>query len=89
MYTPACAFAAVYANGAVDASYDYAVPELGTQQPLLNAADTRGQVGAAGPGSDQDSVFSKGSSRGSRPDDKKVSEGTWILRGFIFRKYYA
>ncbi|XP_014208586.1 discoidin domain-containing receptor 2-like [Copidosoma floridanum] len=76
---------AVYANGAVDTSYDYAVPELGTQQPLLNAVDGRHGCGGSGTsgglainggatssaGSDQDSVFSKASSRSSRPDDKK------------------
>ncbi|XP_058790715.1 epithelial discoidin domain-containing receptor 1-like isoform X2 [Phymastichus coffea] len=58
----------LYANGAVDASYEYAVPELGTQQPLLNGSDNRTPNSTA---SDQDSVFSKTSSRCSRPDDKK------------------
>lgn len=59
----------VYANGAIDTSYDYAVPELGTV-PLLN---TEGMPRVLSSGvSDQDSVFSKGSSRGSNADDKKV-----------------
>uniref|UniRef100_A0ABD2WI91 Protein kinase domain-containing protein n=1 Tax=Trichogramma kaykai TaxID=54128 RepID=A0ABD2WI91_9HYME len=75
----------VYANGGIDASYDYAVPEMATQQPLLNNAssDSRGGGGgvvalgmnglvASSTGSDQDSCsFSKASSRSSKPDDKK------------------
>ncbi|XP_011501305.1 PREDICTED: discoidin domain-containing receptor 2-like [Ceratosolen solmsi marchali] len=64
---------ALYANGTVDTSYDYAVPEIGTQQPLLNGACMNlGNGGAtSSTGSDQDSVFSKVSSRSNRTDDKK------------------
>ncbi|XP_046735368.1 epithelial discoidin domain-containing receptor 1-like [Diprion similis] len=58
----------VYANGAVDTSYDYAVPELGTV-PLLNP-DGVPRVSSSG-ASDQESLFSKESSRGSKPEDKK------------------
>ncbi|XP_015586340.1 discoidin domain-containing receptor 2 isoform X1 [Cephus cinctus] len=59
---------AVYANGAVDTSYDYAVPELAAgKAPLLNAdAGT-----LRGSSSDQESVFSKLSSRSSKTEDKK------------------
>ncbi|XP_053972079.1 discoidin domain-containing receptor 2-like [Hylaeus volcanicus] len=61
---------AVYANGAVDTSYDYAVPELGTV-PLLNQDATgRGPAVSSGT-SDQDSLFSKTSSRGNKTEDKK------------------
>ncbi|XP_014485653.1 PREDICTED: discoidin domain-containing receptor 2-like [Dinoponera quadriceps] len=61
---------AVYANGAVDTSYDYAVPELGTV-PLLNqdAGVGRGATVSNASG-DQDSLFSK-SSRGTKTEDKK------------------
>lgn len=63
--------AAVYANGAVDTSYDYAVPELGTV-PLLNQDGTgRGPAVSSG-ASDQDSIFSKTSSRGNKTENKKV-----------------
>lgn len=64
--------AAVYANGAVDTSYDYAVPELGTV-PLLNqdAGAGRGATVSSATG-DQDSLFSK-SSRATKTEDKKVS----------------
>ncbi|XP_018375815.1 PREDICTED: epithelial discoidin domain-containing receptor 1-like isoform X1 [Trachymyrmex cornetzi] len=60
---------AVYANGAVDTSYDYAVPELGTV-PLLNqdAGVGRGATVSNATG-DQDSFFSK-SSR-TKTEDKK------------------
>ncbi|XP_070172199.1 discoidin domain-containing receptor 2-like isoform X1 [Polyergus mexicanus] len=63
---------AVYANGAVDTSYDYAVPELGTV-PLLNqdAGAGRGATVSSATG-DQDSLFSK-SSRATKTEDKKVS----------------
>lgn len=63
--------AAVYANGAVDTSYDYAVPELGTV-PLLNqdAGAGRGATVSSAAG-DQDSLFSK-SSRTTKTEDKKV-----------------
>lgn len=62
---------AVYANGAVDTSYDYAVPELGTV-PLLNqdAGAGRGATVSSAAG-DQDSLFSK-SSRSTKTEDKKV-----------------
>lgn len=64
--------AAVYANGAVDTSYDYAVPELGTV-PLLNQDGTgRGPAVSSG-ASDQDSLFSKTAARGTKTEDKKVS----------------
>ncbi|XP_012279400.1 discoidin domain-containing receptor 2 [Orussus abietinus] len=56
---------AVYANGAVDTSYDYAVPELGTV-PLLNPEGSS-RTGT----SDQESVFSKSSARSTKTDDKK------------------
>ncbi|XP_039309465.1 epithelial discoidin domain-containing receptor 1 [Solenopsis invicta] len=61
---------AVYANGAVDTSYDYAVPELGTV-PLLNqdAGAGRGATVSSATG-DQDTFFSK-SSRGTKTEDKK------------------
>lgn len=61
---------AVYANGAVDTSYDYAVPELGTV-PLLNqdAGASRGATVSSAT-SDQDSLFSKGS-RATKTEDKK------------------
>ncbi|XP_024873098.1 discoidin domain-containing receptor 2 [Temnothorax americanus] len=61
---------AVYANGAVDTSYDYAVPELGTV-PLLNqdAGAGRGATVSSATG-DQDSFFSK-SSRATKTEDKK------------------
>ncbi|XP_025602982.2 discoidin domain-containing receptor 2-like [Athalia rosae] len=58
----------VYANGAVDTSYDYAVPELGNV-PLLNS-DGVPRVLSSG-ASDQESLFSKGSSRASKTEDKK------------------
>ncbi|XP_043286407.1 epithelial discoidin domain-containing receptor 1-like [Venturia canescens] len=67
---------AVYANGAVDTSYDYAVPELGTV-PLLNQESCPGPTSSrcvatvsSTSTNDQESVFSKGSSR-SRTEDKK------------------
>ncbi|XP_036149623.1 epithelial discoidin domain-containing receptor 1 isoform X2 [Monomorium pharaonis] len=61
---------AVYANGAVDTSYDYAVPELGTV-PLLNqdAGAGRGTTVSSVTG-DQDGFFTK-SSRGTKTEDKK------------------
>lgn len=62
----------MYANGAVDTSYDYAVPELGTV-PLLNSDGTNSGRAASSAGSDQDSIFSKVLSRGTKPDDKKVN----------------
>ncbi|XP_018311590.1 discoidin domain-containing receptor 2 [Mycetomoellerius zeteki] len=60
---------AVYANGAVDTSYDYAVPELGTV-PLLNqdAGAGRGATVSNATG-DQDSFFSKNSR--TKTEDKK------------------
>ncbi|XP_076386248.1 discoidin domain-containing receptor 2 isoform X1 [Megachile rotundata] len=62
---------AVYANGAVDTLYDYAVPELGTV-PLLNQDATgRGAATASAGSNDQDSIFSKTSSRGSKTENKK------------------
>ncbi|XP_017890630.1 discoidin domain-containing receptor 2-like [Ceratina calcarata] len=62
---------AVYANGAVDTSYDYAVPELGTV-PLLNQDGTgRGGPAVSTSTSDQDSIFSKTSSRGNKTENKK------------------
>lgn len=71
--------AAVYANGAVDTSYDYAVPELGTV-PLLNQDGTgRGPAASSG-ASDQDSIFSKTSSRGNKTENKKV-------RGLYFGRF--
>lgn len=63
---------AVYANGAVDTSYDYAVPELGTV-PLLNQ-DTgagRGAIVSNATG-DQDSLFAKNSRGTGKTEDKKV-----------------
>lgn len=65
--------AAVYANGAVDTSYDYAVPELGTV-PLLNQDGTgRGPPASAAASGDQDNtIFSKTSSRGNKTENKKV-----------------
>ncbi|XP_033328411.1 discoidin domain-containing receptor 2 [Megalopta genalis] len=59
---------AVYANGAVDTSYDYAVPELGTV-PLLNQ-DGTGR-GPAVSTTAEDSLFSKTSSRANKTEDKK------------------
>ncbi|XP_011873234.1 PREDICTED: epithelial discoidin domain-containing receptor 1-like [Vollenhovia emeryi] len=61
---------AVYANGAVDTSYDYAVPELGTV-PLLNqdAGAGRGATVSNATG-DQDGFFTK-SSRPTKTEDKK------------------
>ncbi|KAL0101425.1 hypothetical protein PUN28_018925 [Cardiocondyla obscurior] len=61
----------VYANGAVDTSYDYAVPELGTV-PLLNqdAGAGRGATVSTAT-SDQDSFFSSKSSRATKTEDKK------------------
>lgn len=71
--------AAVYANGAVDTSYDYAVPELGTV-PLLNQDSTgRGPAVSSGT-SDQDSIFSKTSSRGNKTENKKVRIALTLLR---------
>lgn len=67
--------AAVYANGAVDTSYDYAVPELGTV-PLLNQEGTGGCVRTttvSSTTSDKDSLFSKNSSHSTKTEDKKVS----------------
>ncbi|XP_015429425.1 PREDICTED: discoidin domain-containing receptor 2-like [Dufourea novaeangliae] len=61
---------AVYANGAVDTSYDYAVPELGTV-PLLNQDGTGRGLAVSSAASDQDSIFSKTSSRGNKTEDKK------------------
>ena len=54
--------AAVYANGAVDTSYDYAVPELDC---------ANGGQALSNTGSDQDSIFSK-ASRNNKTEDKKV-----------------
>ncbi|XP_078041693.1 discoidin domain-containing receptor 2 [Augochlora pura] len=59
---------AVYANGAVDTSYDYAVPELGTV-PLLNQ-DGTGR-GPAVSTAAEDGLFSKTSSRANKTEDKK------------------
>ncbi|XP_031826230.1 discoidin domain-containing receptor 2 isoform X3 [Nomia melanderi] len=66
---------AVYANGAVDTSYDYAVPELGTV-PLLNQDGTGRGTGPAvsSSTSDQDSLFSKTSSRGKTEDKKSPTQ---------------
>lgn len=63
----------MYANGAVDTSYDYAVPELGTV-PLLNQDGTgRGPPASAAASGDQDNtIFSKTSSRGNKTENKKV-----------------
>ncbi|CAL7940306.1 unnamed protein product [Xylocopa violacea] len=61
---------AVYANGAVDTSYDYAVPELGTV-PLLNQDGTGRTPAVSSSTSDQDSIFSKTSSRGTKTENKK------------------
>ncbi|EZA49268.1 Discoidin domain-containing receptor [Ooceraea biroi] len=67
---------AVYANGAVDTSYDYAVPELGTV-PLLNqdAGAGRGTTISNATG-DQDSLFSKNSRTTKSEDKKNTSAGT-------------
>ncbi|XP_046827621.1 discoidin domain-containing receptor 2-like [Vespa crabro] len=64
---------AVYANGAVDTSYDYAVPELGTV-PLLNQEGTGGcarTTTVSSTTSDKDSLFSKNSSHSTKTEDKK------------------
>ncbi|KAF7389006.1 discoidin domain-containing receptor 2-like [Vespula maculifrons] len=64
---------AVYANGAVDTSYDYAVPELGTV-PLLNQEGTGGCVRTttvSSTTSEKDSLFSKNSSHSTKAEDKK------------------
>jgi len=68
--------AAVYANGAVDTSYDYAVPELGTV-PLLNQDAGRGTT-VSNP-ADQDGLFSK-SSRAAKTEDKKVRARVAVSR---------
>ncbi|XP_051161708.1 discoidin domain-containing receptor tyrosine kinase B-like [Leptopilina boulardi] len=60
---------AVYANGAVDTSYDYAVPELG-KVPLLNSDCSNGGRPLSSTGSEQDSIFSK-TTRNSKTEDKK------------------
>ena len=62
---------AEYANGAIDTSYDYAVPELGNV-PLLNADCTNSGRALSSTGSEQDSIFSK-ASRNNKTEDKKVS----------------
>lgn len=69
--------AAVYANGAVDTSYDYAVPELGTV-PLLNqdAGAGRGATVSNATG-DQDSFFSKNSR--TKTEDKKVTNSHFLI----------
>ncbi|KAH0950275.1 hypothetical protein HN011_010579, partial [Eciton burchellii] len=59
---------AVYANGAVDTSYDYAVPELGTV-PLLNQDAGRGTT--VSNAADQDGLFSKSSRASTKTEDKK------------------
>ncbi|XP_015177984.1 PREDICTED: epithelial discoidin domain-containing receptor 1-like [Polistes dominula] len=64
---------AVYANGAVDTSYDYAVPELGTV-PLLNQEGTGGcprTTTVSSTTSDKESLFSKNSSHSAKTEDKK------------------
>ncbi|KAK2586853.1 hypothetical protein KPH14_009791 [Odynerus spinipes] len=64
---------AVYANGAVDTSYDYAVPELGTV-PLLNQEGTGGcarTTTVSSATSEKDSLFSKTSSHSTKTEDKK------------------
>lgn len=65
----------MYANGAVDTSYDYAVPELGTV-PLLNqdAGAGRGTTISNAISSDQDNggIFSKSSRGPAKTEDKKV-----------------
>ncbi|KYM94354.1 Discoidin domain-containing receptor 2, partial [Cyphomyrmex costatus] len=59
---------AVYANGAVDTSYDYAVPELGTV-PLLNQDAGTGRAATVSNATgDQDNFFSKSS---RKTEDKK------------------
>ncbi|KAF7391441.1 hypothetical protein HZH68_010984 [Vespula germanica] len=68
--------AAVYANGAVDTSYDYAVPELGTV-PLLNQEGTGGCVRTttvSSTTSEKDSLFSKNSSHSTKAEDKKIKK---------------
>ncbi|XP_006568429.1 discoidin domain-containing receptor 2 isoform X2 [Apis mellifera] len=59
-------------NHSVDTSYDYAVPELGTV-PLLNQDGTgRGPPASAAASGDQDNtIFSKTSSRGNKTENKK------------------
>ncbi|XP_076649969.1 discoidin domain-containing receptor 2 [Halictus rubicundus] len=61
---------AVYANGAVDTSYDYAVPELGTV-PLLNQDGTGRGPAVSSNSTDQDNLFSKTSARANKTEDKK------------------
>jgi len=81
--------AAVYANGAVDTSYDYAVPELGTV-PLLNqdAGAGRGAT-VSNVTSDQDSFFSK-SSRATKTEDKKVINSHFLQVQFhIYFIFYV
>lgn len=77
--------AAVYANGAVDTSYDYAVPELGTV-PLLNQDAGVGHgVTVSNVTGDQDNFFSK-NSRMTKTEDKKVTDLQFLVlyNNFIF-----
>jgi len=67
--------AAVYANGAVDTSYDYAVPELGTV-PLLNQ-DTGAGRGATVSNATGDQDFFSKSSR-TKTEDKKVTNSHFL-----------
>ncbi|KYM82259.1 Discoidin domain-containing receptor 2, partial [Atta colombica] len=61
---------AVYANGAVDTSYDYAVPELGTV-PLLNQDAGAGRGATVSNATGDQDFFSK-SSRTKTEDKKEV-----------------
>ncbi|XP_035721963.1 discoidin domain-containing receptor 2-like isoform X1 [Vespa mandarinia] len=75
---------AVYANGAVDTSYDYAVPELGTV-PLLNQEGTGGcarTTTVSSTTSDKDSLFSKNSSHSTKTEDKKRDRRLSIINGY-------
>jgi len=67
--------AAVYANGAVDTSYDYAVPELGTV-PLLNQDAGAGRGATVSNATGDQDFFSK-SSR-TKTEDKKVTNSHFL-----------